>query len=134
MDFTPTWFRNKADIAGKAVAPTPVAPAPAPLPKGASQEECIIAAIRTVTDPEMSVNVYDLGLIYDIEINDGKEVFIKMTLTAPGCPVAGILPGQVASAIKLVEGVEDAQVELVWDPPWSQDCLSDEAKLDLGLL
>ncbi|MEE8387678.1 MAG: DUF59 domain-containing protein [Acidiferrobacterales bacterium] len=133
MDFTPTWFRNKAEITSKPV-PDPVPSTPVPLPKNASQQERIIAAIRTVTDPEMSVNVYDLGLIYDIEINDAKEVFIKMTLTAPGCPVAGILPDQVATAIKTVEGVEDAQVELVWDPPWSQDCLSDEAKLILGLL
>ncbi len=133
MDFTPTWFRNKAEITSKPV-PDPVPSTPGPLPKNASQQERIIAAIRTVTDPEMSVNVYDLGLIYDIEINDAKEVFIKMTLTAPGCPVAGILPDQVATAIKTVEGVEDAQVELVWDPPWSQDCLSDEAKLILGLL
>lgn len=93
----------------------------------------VIAAMRTVYDPEISVNIYDLGLVYDIQINEQAEVFVHMTLTAPGCPVAGILPGQVESAIKTVPGVTDARVELVWDPPWTQDCMSDEAKLTLGL-
>jgi metal-sulfur cluster biosynthetic enzyme len=79
------------------------------------------------------VNVYDLGLIYGLDINARAEVSVRMTLTAPGCPVAGILPKQVASAIRAVDGVADAQVELVWDPPWNQDCMSDEAKLTLGM-
>jgi FeS assembly SUF system protein len=98
-----------------------------------SLEERVIAAMRTVYDPEISVNIYDLGLIYEIQINARSEVFVKMTLTAPACPVAGSLPGQVESAIRAVEGVSDARVELVWDPPWSADCMSDEAKLTLGL-
>ena len=97
-------------------------------------ESRVIAAIRTVYDPEISVNIYDLGLIYGLDINDRAEVFVRMTLTSPGCPVAGILPEQVASAIRAVDGVTAAQVELVWDPPWSQDHMSDEAKLTLGLL
>lgn len=128
MDFTPKWFRNKAEVTREPVPLPPVV-----VPKNASLEERIIAAMRTVQDPEMSINVYDLGLIYDIQINKNNEVFVKMTMTAPACPVAGFLLTKVESAIKAVDGVEDAQVELVWDPPWSQDSLKDEAKLALGL-
>lgn len=98
-----------------------------------SLEARIIATLRTVYDPEISVNIYDLGLIYEIQINDRSEVSVTMTLTAPGCPVAGSLPGQVESAIRAVEGVSDARVELVWEPPWSAERMSDEAKLTLGL-
>jgi FeS assembly SUF system protein len=109
------------------------APGTAAPPADASLEVRIIASIRTVYDPEISVNIYDLGLIYGLDINARAEVSVRMTLTAPGCPVAGILPKQVASAIRAVEGVADARVELVWAPPWNQDCMSDEAKLVLGL-
>jgi len=122
MELKPIWFRGKTE-----------ASKPAELPEDAPLEQRIIAAMRTVYDPEISVNIYDLGLIYDIQIGDQAEVFVKMTLTAPGCPVAGILPGQVECAIREVGGVSDACVELVWDPPWSQECMSDEAKLTLGL-
>jgi len=97
-------------------------------------EQAVVAAIRTVYDPEIPVNVYDLGLIYSIDINDDNKALVRMTLTAPACPVAGILPGQVETAVKNVEGIEDAKVELVWDPPWSQDRMSEEAQLALGLL
>lgn len=96
-------------------------------------EQRVIAAMRQVYDPEISVNIYDLGLIYDVQINQQKEVAIKMTLTSPGCPVAGILPGQVADSVRAVDGIKDAQVELVWDPPWDLDRISDEARLTLGL-
>jgi FeS assembly SUF system protein len=102
-------------------------------PADDSLEARVIAAMRTVYDPEIAVNIYDLGLIYGLDINAHAEVSVRMTLTAPGCPVAGILPEQVASAIRAVDGVTAAQVELVWDPPWSQDCMSDEARLTLGL-
>jgi len=98
-----------------------------------SLEARVIAALRTVYDPEISVNIYDLGLIYEIQISARSEVSVKMTLTAPGCPVAGSLPGQVESVIRAVEGVSDARVELVWEPPWSVERMSDEAKLTLGL-
>jgi len=108
-------------------------PGTAAPPADASLEMRIVASIRTVYDPEISVNIYDLGLIYGLDINARAEVSVRMTLTAPGCPVAGILPKQVASAIRAVDGVADAQVELVWDPPWNQDCMSEEAKLTLGL-
>jgi FeS assembly SUF system protein len=104
------------------------------LDEEATLEQRIIAAIRTIYDPEISVNIYDLGLIYDIQINPQNEVHVDMTLTAAACPVAGSLPGQVECTIKAVEGVSDAHVELVWDPPWSQENMSDEAKLALGLL
>jgi len=94
----------------------------------------IIAAIRTVFDPEIPTNVYDLGLIYAIDAVGDSDIAIKMTLTAPGCPVAGTLPGMVARAVESVDSVDHCNVELVWDPPWSKDNMSDEAKLQLGLL
>ncbi|MCW9030457.1 MAG: iron-sulfur cluster assembly protein, partial [Gammaproteobacteria bacterium] len=83
--------------------------------------ENIVAALRNIYDPELPVNIYDLGLIYDININSRCEVIIQMTLTAPGCPVAGSLPAEVESTVKAVDGISNAHVELVWDPPWSQD-------------
>lgn len=101
---------------------------------GDTTEERVISAIRTVYDPEISVNLYDLGLIYDIDITADGSVDIRMTLTAPACPVAGILPQQVQQAVEQVAEISDARVELVWDPPWSQDCMTEEAKLELGLL
>jgi FeS assembly SUF system protein len=103
------------------------------LPADAPLRDRIIAAMRTVYDPEISVNIYDLGLIYGIDIDAQGKVDIDMTLTAPGCPVAGILPGQVEDAVRVVDGVRSVHVELVWDPPWDQDRISDEAKLSLGL-
>jgi FeS assembly SUF system protein len=93
----------------------------------------IIAALRNVYDPEISVNIYDLGLIYEIDIDDAGQVQIQMTLTAAGCPVAGFIVQQVESAANSVSGVNGTNVELVWDPPWSQDMMSEEAKLELGL-
>jgi len=103
------------------------------LPDDAPLQEKIIAAIRTVYDPEIPVNIYDLGLIYGIDINANNEVDIKMTLTAPGCPVAGILPVQVENVVRNIEQVTDAKVEIVWDPPWTQDRMTDEARLELGM-
>lgn len=97
-------------------------------------KEKVIEALRGIYDPEISVNIYDLGLIYDLAIDDQGKAEIKMTLTAPACPFAATLPGQVEMAVKGVEGISDATVELVWDPPWGQERMSDEAKLQLGLL
>ncbi|HEY9150074.1 MAG TPA: SUF system Fe-S cluster assembly protein [Gammaproteobacteria bacterium] len=108
-------------------------PKPASLPPDTPLRERIIAAMSTVYDPEIPVNIYDLGLIYAIDIDDKGKVDIDMTLTAPGCPVAGILPRQVEDAVRAVDGVQEARVTLVWDPPWDQDRISDEAKLSLGL-
>ena len=94
----------------------------------------VIAALRTVFDPEISTNIYDLGLIYAIDAVGGRDIAIKMTLTSPGCPVAGILPGQVARAVEQVDGVDRCHVDLVWDPPWTKEKMSEEARLELGML
>ena len=94
----------------------------------------IVDALREIYDPEIPVNIYDLNLIYGISIDETNAVDIQMTLTAPGCPVADMFPGWVESRVGEVEGVSEARVELVWDPPWTPDMLSDEIKLELGLL
>jgi len=94
----------------------------------------IVDAIKEIYDPEIPVNIYDLGLIYDIDINDDFFVNINMTLTAPACPVAEIMPAQVKDVEKSVKGVSDAEVTLVWDPPWSKENISEEALLQMGLL
>ncbi len=96
--------------------------------------ERVIDACRTVYDPEIPVNIYDLGLVYAININDANEVDILMTLTAPGCPVAGDMPGWVAEAIEPLDGVQTVDVRLTWDPQWSMDMMSDEARLELGFM
>ena len=94
----------------------------------------IIDAVCSVYDPEIPVNVYDLGLIYAIEVGAGGAVKIRMTLTAPACPVAGMMPGLVESAVRQVDGVTAVKVDLVWDPPWSKERMSEEARLQLGML
>lgn len=96
--------------------------------------ERVIDALRTVFDPEIPVNIYDLGLIYDVDINDAGRVVVQMTLTAPGCPVAQTFPETVESALYCVPGVTEARVELVWEPPWDQERMSEAAKLQLGML
>ncbi len=93
----------------------------------------VIEAISTVYDPEIPVNIYELGLIYAIDIDPECRVAIKMTLTAPACPVADILPGEVEEKVRAVPGVTDAKVELVWDPPWTPDRMSEAARLELGM-
>ena len=94
----------------------------------------IIEALKTVYDPEIPVNIYDLGLIYDVKIDDAYFVDVSMTLTAPGCPVAETFPGFVENAVKSVVGVSDSRVELTFDPPWTMDNMSEEAKLELGFM
>ncbi|MCZ7675524.1 MAG: SUF system Fe-S cluster assembly protein [Roseovarius sp.] len=96
--------------------------------------ETIVEACRSVYDPEIPVNIYDLGLVYTIDISDNNAVHVTMTLTAPGCPVAGEMPGWVADAIAPVEGVQQVDVDLTWDPPWGMDMMSDEARLELGFM
>ena len=93
----------------------------------------VIEQIRTVYDPEIPVNVYDLGLIYDIQVSDNKDVHIVMTLTSPACPVAGILPGEVETAVRQTPGVGSTSLELTWDPPFTIDRIPDEIRLMLGL-
>jgi FeS assembly SUF system protein len=97
-------------------------------------EKRIIAAIREVYDPEIPVNIYDLGLIYGIDVKSGGQVAITMTLTSPACPVAKTLPPQVGEKVANVEGVEDVNIHVVWDPPWSPDRMSEAARLQLGML
>ena len=94
----------------------------------------VVAACRTVFDPEIPVNIYDLGLVYTIEINEHGDVEVAMTLTAPGCPVAGEMPGWVAEAITPIPGVRHVDVQLVWEPQWGMDMMSDEARLELGFM
>jgi FeS assembly SUF system protein len=96
--------------------------------------ENVIAALRTVYDPEIPINIYDLGLIYDIDLLPEGRVDIRMTLTAPACPVAGEMPGIVEERVMQVPGVDEVRVDLVWDPPWGRERLSEEAKLQLGLV
>ena len=95
------------------------------------QEEAVIAALKTVYDPEIPVDIYELGLIYKLEVDAGN-VEIQMTLTSPACPVAGTLPGDVESRVREVEGVTDVLVDLVWDPPWGMEKMSEAARLQLG--
>ncbi len=99
-----------------------------------SLEDRVHAALRGVYDPEIPVNIHDLGLIYDVRIAPGGKVDIKMTLTAPGCPVAGTMPGMVEQAVAAVDGVAQVDVELVWDPPWTPDRMSEAARLELGFM
>ncbi len=96
-------------------------------------KDAVIAALKTVFDPEIPVNIYDLGLIYDILIDETQHVDIKMTLTSPGCPVAQTFPGTVETAVNQVEGVRECTVELVWEPPWTQERMSEAARLELGM-
>ena len=93
----------------------------------------VIAALKTIYDPEIPVNIYDLGLIYKLRIDDAGRVDIDMTLTAPGCPVAQTFPATVEERVKAVPGVSDAHVEIVWDPPWEKSRMSELARIELGL-
>ena len=96
-------------------------------------EKDIISNLTNVYDPEIPVNIYDLGLIYDINISKGNNVFIKMSLTSPGCPVAGELPKQVADELTKIKNIGLIEVELVWDPPWTKERMSEDAKLALDI-
>ena len=96
--------------------------------------EPVLEALRTVRDPEIPVNIVELGLIYELVVKKGGIVFVEMTLTTPACPVAQSMPGEVENAVASVPGVSDARVKLVWTPPWDRDRMSEEAKLELGLL
>jgi FeS assembly SUF system protein len=108
--------------------PTPVSASPSP-----DLEEQIVEALKTVFDPEIPVNIYELGLIYDLELVPEGQVKIKMTLTSPGCPVAVSLPIEVKSKVENVPGVAGADVELVWDPAWNPSMMTEAARLQLGM-
>jgi FeS assembly SUF system protein len=96
--------------------------------------EPVLDALKTVQDPEIPVNLVDLGLIYELVVKRGGIVFVEMTLTTPACPVAQSMPGEVEAAIAAVPGVSEVRVKLVWSPPWDRDRMSEEAKLELGLM
>lgn len=96
--------------------------------------EKIVKVLKTIYDPEIPVDIYELGLIYDVFVNEDNEVKILMTLTSPNCPVAETLPVEVEEKVRSLDIVKDAEVEITFDPPWSQDLMSEEAKLELGLL
>ena len=104
-----------------------------PADEKTASEADVVEALKTVCDPEIMINVFDMGLIYNIEIRDNGDVFIAMTLTAPGCPVAGILPLQVADAVALVEGTGKVEVRIVWEPAWTMERLSDDARAMIEL-
>jgi FeS assembly SUF system protein len=106
-------------------------PAGAP---GGDLYEAVVAALKEIYDPEIPVNIYDLGLIYGVEVDDESDVTVTMTLTTPHCPVAETMPGEVELRAASVPGVRDAEVNLVWDPPWGPDKMTDEARLELGML
>ena len=106
-------------------------PAGAP---GGDLYEAVVSALKEIYDPEIPVNIYDLGLIYGVEVDDESDVTVTMTLTTPHCPVAETMPGEVELRAASVPGVRDAEVNLVWDPPWGPDKMTDEARLELGML
>jgi FeS assembly SUF system protein len=107
---------------------------PEPDEGNAALQAQVVEALKTVRDPEIPVNLVDLGLIYELIVKKDGVVYVEMTLTTPACPVAGALPGQVQDAISAVPGVQEARVKLVWSPPWDKERMSEEAKLELGLL
>ena len=116
--------------------PEPLEGAPLIAPSSTSHPlyDAVVEACRSVYDPEIPVNIYDLGLIYTIDISDQSDVRVIMTLTAPGCPVAGEMPGWVGDAIAPLPGVQSVDVELTWEPQWGMDMMSDEARLELGFM
>lgn len=105
-----------------------------PLPAPAGLEARVVEMLRTIYDPEIPVNIYDLGLVYGLEVEPTGEVRVRMTLTAPNCPVAQSFPGSVEAALLCVPGVSDVKVELVWEPPWNRDRMSEAARLQLGMM
>ena len=94
----------------------------------------VIEMLRTIYDPEIPVNIYDLGLVYQIEVNDSDDVLVRMTLTAPNCPVAQSFPETVQNKLLFVPGINDVDVELVWEPPWNREKMSEAARLELGMM
>ncbi len=106
----------------------------APGEPGGDLYEGVVAALKDIFDPEIPVNIYDLGLIYGVDVDDNAGVTVTMTLTTPHCPVAESMPGEVELRVSAVPGVRDAEVNLVWDPPWDMAKMTDEARLELGML
>ena len=107
--------------------------APKPAEEKTASREDVVEALKTVSDPEIMINIYDMGLVYNIDIKENGDVFIEMTVTAPTCPVAGVLPQQAADAVALVEGTGRVEVKIVWEPAWSFERMSDEARAMIEL-
>jgi FeS assembly SUF system protein len=125
-------FERKKDYLSGFLAQKPAEPAP--VEPGGDLYEAVIDALKDIYDPEIPVNIYDLGLIYGVEITPESDAKVTMTLTTPHCPVAESMPGEIELRVGSVPGIRDAEVELVWDPPWDPQKMSDEAKLELGML
>ena len=117
------------------IAPEPSAPPPSALSQAEldALTDKLVEQLKTVFDPEIPVDIYELGLIYKVDVSDDKDVVIDMTLTAPGCPVAGEMPDWVRDAVMAIEGIKSCTVNLVFDPPWDPSLMSDEAKLELNM-
>jgi FeS assembly SUF system protein len=134
------WLSRRRHVPARQPMPEPPAAAQAPPGAGAAKvardrlEQRVIAVLKTIYDPEIPVNIHDLGLIYGLDLDEQGVVAVRMTLTAPGCPVAQTFPGTVEAAVKGVEGVSAARVDLVWDPPWTPERMTEEARLELGML
>ena len=137
VEFSETRQKQLVDQLGQDISPSNEASnADGAQGDGPTEEELVkrvVDALKTIYDPEIPVNIYDLGLIYRVEVHK-RFAEVDMTLTAPGCPVAQTFPGMVEGTVKLVPGIEDALVNLVWEPPWRQELISEEARLELGLI
>ena len=125
---------DMADTAAPEAPPLSTEPSTPPVVGDNPVLAKVVEALKGVYDPEIPVNIYELGLIYGLDVTEDGHVHVRMTLTTPSCPVAGSLPGEVETVVRDVEGVADCEVELVWDPPWTPEQLSEAAKLELGLL
>ncbi len=139
-DARPVWSPAADDgylerfVAGESDAAAPAQAAPESAAEAPALEARVIDTLRQIYDPEIPVNIYDLGLIYGVEVDANGGVAVAMTLTTPHCPVAETLPQEVDMKLRTLEGVRDVDVEVVWDPPWDMSRMSDEARLELGLL
>ena len=124
-------FERKRDYLSGFLAETPKVPVHGP---GGDLQAAVIEALKTIYDPEIPVDIYELGLIYDVAVDEDGDAVVTMTLTTPHCPVAESMPGEVELRVLSVPGIRDAEVKLVWDPPWDPSKMSDEARLELGML
>jgi FeS assembly SUF system protein len=128
---TETFERKRDYLTGFLAGETEIKPADEPT---GEVREAIVEALKSIYDPEIPVDIYELGLIYDVEVTEDGDATVTMTLTTPHCPVAESMPGEVELRVLSVPGVRDAEVKLVWDPPWDPSKMSDEARLELGML
>jgi len=128
---TPEATRKRDYLAGFLAAEKPQPELAGP---GGDLQEAVIEALKSIYDPEIPVDIYELGLIYDVAVSEDGDAVVTMTLTTPHCPVAESMPGEVEMRVLSVPGIRDAEVKLVWDPPWDPTKMSDEARLELGML